>query len=43
LGLAICKDIMERYGGKIEAKNQITGGSLFTISIPLERTSWKTQ
>ncbi|MCK5114700.1 MAG: GHKL domain-containing protein [Phycisphaerae bacterium] len=38
LGLAICKDIIERYNGKIEAKNRSQGGTLFTVSIPLERT-----
>ena len=39
LGLAICKDIIERYNGNIDAKNQPQGGTLFTVSIPLERTS----
>jgi len=38
LGLAICKDIVERYGGKIIADNRPGGGSVFTISIPLEST-----
>ena len=38
LGLAICKDIVERYGGKIRAENRREGGSLFTVSIPLDRT-----
>jgi len=40
LGLAICKDIVERYGGQIDVTNGPTGGSTFTVSIPLERTSW---
>ncbi len=40
LGLAICLDIMERCGGKIKAQNHDEGGALFTVSIPLERTSW---
>jgi len=40
LGLAICKDIVERFGGKIEAANVPQGGSVFTVSLPLERTSW---
>ncbi|MBN2377987.1 MAG: PAS domain-containing protein [Sedimentisphaerales bacterium] len=39
LGLAICKDIIERYNGNIEAKNLPRGGTLFTVSIPLERTT----
>ncbi|KPK75589.1 MAG: hypothetical protein AMJ79_10855, partial [Phycisphaerae bacterium SM23_30] len=40
LGLAISKDIVERYGGKIEAQNRPAGGGLFTVGIPLQRTSW---
>jgi len=41
LGLAICKDIIERYNGTIHAENRPTGGSIFTVSIPLERTLWQ--
>jgi signal transduction histidine kinase len=40
LGLAICKDIIERYNGRIIVENRPEGGCLFTIAIPLERTSW---
>jgi len=40
LGLAICKDIVERYGGQIDVANVPAGGCSFTVSIPLERTSW---
>jgi nitrogen fixation/metabolism regulation signal transduction histidine kinase len=40
LGLAICKDIIERYNGRIMVQNQPEGGCLFTIVIPLERTTW---
>ncbi|MCP4711885.1 MAG: GHKL domain-containing protein [Planctomycetes bacterium] len=40
LGLAICKDIVERYGGHIDVANVAGGGCSFTVSIPLERTSW---
>ncbi len=36
LGLAICKEIMERYNGKITAKNRPEGGSVFTVTIPLQ-------
>lgn len=39
LGLAISKDIVERYNGQLLADNRSTGGSVFTVSIPLERTS----
>ena len=39
LGLPICKDIIERYNGEIEVRNRPEGGALFTVSIPLERTS----
>jgi len=40
LGLAICKDIIERYNGRIIVENRPEGGCLFTIVIPLERTTW---
>lgn len=39
LGLAISRDIVERYNGQILADNRPTGGSVFTVCIPLERTS----
>jgi signal transduction histidine kinase len=39
LGLAISRDIVERYNGQLLADNRPTGGSIFTVSIPLERTS----
>lgn len=39
LGLAICRDIVERYDGQIKAQNRPQGGALFTVTIPLERTS----
>lgn len=39
LGLAICRDIIERYDGQIGADNHAEGGAVFTIKIPLERTS----
>lgn len=40
LGLAICKDITDRYGGQISAENRRQGGSVFRVSIPLERTDY---
>ena len=43
LGLAICKDIIERYNGRINVENQPEGGCLFTIVVPLERTSWSSK
>ncbi len=39
LGLAICRDIIERYDGQINAANHPDGGALFSIKIPLARTS----
>jgi len=39
LGLAICKDIIERYNGRIIVENRPERGCLFTIVIPLERTT----
>lgn len=40
LGLSICKDIVERYNGQINPQNRPGGGSIFTITIPLEYTSY---
>ncbi|MBN2271427.1 MAG: PAS domain-containing protein [Sedimentisphaerales bacterium] len=35
LGLAICRDILDGYGGKITAKNAPGGGSIFTVLLPV--------
>jgi len=35
LGLAVCKDIVERHGGRITARNAPAGGSIFTVYLPL--------
>ena len=35
LGLAICKDIVEKYNGRITARNVPAGGSIFTVHLPL--------
>ncbi|PKL51065.1 MAG: hypothetical protein CVV39_00530 [Planctomycetes bacterium HGW-Planctomycetes-1] len=35
LGLAICRDIIEKYNGKITAQNSPSGGSIFTVHLPL--------
>ena len=34
LGLAICRDIIEHYNGRITAKNAPDGGSIFTVYLP---------
>ena len=34
LGLYICKEIIEKHGGKISAENNQLGGALFTIKLP---------
>jgi signal transduction histidine kinase len=39
LGLAICKDIVERYHGRITAENAPKGGSIFTVYLPIETSS----
>ncbi|GAA4449145.1 sensor histidine kinase [Rurimicrobium arvi] len=35
LGLSLCKKIVERHGGEIEAQGKTNEGSTFTVSIPL--------
>jgi len=35
LGLAVCKDIIERYHGRITAENAPEGGSIFTVYLPV--------
>ncbi|MDZ7369707.1 MAG: GAF domain-containing sensor histidine kinase [candidate division KSB1 bacterium] len=35
LGLAICRDIIEKHGGSIQAANAECGGACFTIRLPL--------
>ncbi|MHC5061557.1 MAG: sensor histidine kinase [Planctomycetota bacterium] len=37
LGLAICKDIVEKYNGRITAQNSPAGGGIFTVHLPLEQ------
>ena len=37
LGLAICRQLVERMGGAIEARNRPEGGALFEFDIPLYR------
>jgi signal transduction histidine kinase len=39
LGLAITKDIIERHQGEILVESQMHGGSVFTISIPINLNS----
>ena len=37
MGLSICKRIVERHGGAIEAKSCLGEGSLFTVSLPIHQ------
>ncbi len=39
LGLAICKQIVEMHAGRIEAAPRPGGGSVMTVSLPLESAS----
>jgi signal transduction histidine kinase len=36
LGLSICKDIVEKHGGTITAKNSQKGGAIFTVTLPVK-------
>jgi C4-dicarboxylate-specific signal transduction histidine kinase len=36
LGLSICYRIISDHGGKITAKNQLSGGAKFEILLPVE-------
>ncbi|MHA4846690.1 sensor histidine kinase [Flavitalea antarctica] len=38
LGLSLCKRIVERHGGSIQAKGRIDEGATFIISLPLKQT-----
>lgn len=36
LGLTICKEIIEKHHGRMDAKNRPGGGAVFTVHLPLE-------
>jgi signal transduction histidine kinase/CheY-like chemotaxis protein len=42
LGLAITKELLEYMGGTITVKSELNRGSTFVVSIPLERTLFRT-
>jgi two-component system sensor kinase FixL len=35
MGLAICRRIVQRYGGRIWAENRLDGGAIVSFSLPL--------
>jgi PAS domain S-box-containing protein len=37
IGLAICRSIIESYGGRIDAGNRAEGGAQFTFTLPIAR------
>ena len=38
LGLAVCKSIVNRHGGCIEAKSRVGKGTTFSMRLPLKAT-----
>jgi signal transduction histidine kinase len=38
MGLAIARTIVEAHHGQISAENQLSGGALFTIRLPIARS-----
>ncbi len=41
VGLAICRDILELYHGRITGENAPGGGSVFTVRLPVTGKSAK--
>jgi signal transduction histidine kinase len=39
LGLPICREIVERHGGRLWLESEVGRGSTFSFSLPVERTS----
>ena len=39
LGLSISYGIVDRHGGRLEAANAVSGGAIFTLTLPLSRST----
>jgi signal transduction histidine kinase len=37
MGLAICRKIVERHGGKINARGELGKGSTFVVTLPVNK------